>query len=279
MLQNLVRILQKTARRVLPLPVKYALSRCLKAQQACVLDRLLESYRRQPDGAMVSVQGFTVRITRGISMAVEYHDQFVQKIYHFSANRLDPRILDGGSHMGISILYFKSIYPAARITGFEPDPAIFGLLQENISTNQLDGVELVNAGLGTMAGTASFLPDGDQGGRVINADGTVKIRLVPLADYLAEPVDFLKLNIEGAEWDVLQVCEDRLRQVREMVIEYHHLPGLPRTLHNILTLLHRQRFDYLINDFDGATNGTVIPPFRLAPDSRYFLLIYAKRLD
>jgi hypothetical protein len=65
-----------------------------------------------------------------------------------------------------------------------------------------------------------------------------------------------------------------------MVIEYHHLPGLPRTLHDILSLLHRQRFEYLINHFDYETNPGVRPPFRLSPgSSRYYLLLYAKRLD
>ena len=33
---------------------------------------------------------------------------------------------------------------------------------------------------------------------------------VRLRDYLTEPVDFLKMNIEGAEWEVLEDTEDRL---------------------------------------------------------------------
>jgi Methyltransferase FkbM domain len=100
-----------------------------------------------------------------------------------------------------------------------------------------------------------------------------------LRDYLHEPVDFLKMNIEGAEYEVLADSEDRLRQIREMVIEYHHLPKLSRSLRQILILLHRQGFEYLINDFDSETNGGVQPPFRLTPESHYFLLVYAKRTD
>ena len=46
-------------------------------------------------------------------------------------------------------------------------------------------------------------------------------------DYLTEPVDFLKMNIEGVEWEVLADSEDLLRQVREIVIEYHHLSLQP----------------------------------------------------
>jgi len=87
------------------------------------------------------------------------------------------------------------------------------------------------------------------------------------------------MNIEGAECDVITECADKLRQVREIMIEYHHLPGLPRTLHQILTILHEQGFEYLINDFDPETNGGAKAPFVLAPATRYFVLIYARRLD
>ena len=64
-----------------------------------------------------------------------------------------------------------------------------------------------------------------------------------------------------------------------MVVEYHHLPGLPRTLHKILELLDRQGFEYLINDFDAETNPQSQPPFRIGATSRYFLLVYAQRKD
>lgn len=61
-----------------------------------------------------------------------------------------------------------------------------------------------------------------------------------------------------------------------MVIEYHHFPGIPRTLHKILALLARQGFEYLINDFGDW--DVLQPPFCLTPETRYCLLIYAKRL-
>jgi hypothetical protein len=99
-----------------------------------------------------------------------------------------------------------------------------------------------------------------------------------LRDYLAEPVDFLKMNVEGAEYDVLADSADCLRMIREMVVEYHHVPGLPRTLHKILALLDERGFEYLVNDFDPETNGAVEPPFRLRPETRYYLLIYARRM-
>jgi hypothetical protein len=106
-----------------------------------------------------------------------------------------------------------------------------------------------------------------------------EVDCVRLAGYLQEPVDFLKMNIEGAEWEVLSDSREGLRNVREMVIEYHHLPGCPRTLHRILSLLHEAGYDYLVHDFDGETSPFTKPPFRLDSSTSYYLLIYAKRLD
>ena len=102
---------------------------------------------------------------------------------------------------------------------------------------------------------------------------------VRLRDLLDEPVDLIKMNIEGAEHEAIAGAADRLRQARELFIEYHHLPGLPRTLHDILAILHDNGFEYLLYDFDRETNPAAQPPFHLSPETRMFLLIYARRID
>lgn len=234
----------------------------------------------------VRLVNHNILIHDGPSYYALYKDVFIKKIYHFEAQRPDPLILDCGSHIGGVILYFKRIYPRARIIGFEADPDVFPLLQENISHNNLTDVQLVRAALSAKEGTSSYYSDGGSGSCLaenlprddISMRTEWEVPSIRLRDYLTEPVDFLKINIEGAEWEVLADSEDRLPYVREMVIEYHHWPGLPRTLHKILDLLHRQGYEYLINDFDSATNSVVQPPFRLTPETRYFLLIYARRL-
>jgi FkbM family methyltransferase len=187
----------------------------------------------------------------------------------------------------MSILYFKHICPSSRIIGFEPDPAIFPYLQENVACNNLSNVKIVQAALACRKGMVPFYSDGKYGSYLANLLSTdiphgwekCDVQCVRLRDYLTETVDFMKMNIEGAEWEVLADSRDRLSYIREMVIEYHHTPGLPRTLHNILQLLHEQGFEYLINDFDSETNSGVRPPFRLTSDSRYYLLIYARQVD
>jgi hypothetical protein len=78
------------------------------------------------------------------------------------------------------------------------------------------------------------------------------------------------------QWD-FHKKKEWINSVGEIIIEYHHLPGLPRTLHEILALLHRNGFEYLVSDFDAGVNPATQPPFRIGAETRYFLLIYARR--
>jgi FkbM family methyltransferase len=241
----------------------------------------------QKAGAWLPCGPYRVRINDGPNFYMLCKDLFVRKLYHFEAATAEPRILDCGGNIGMSVLYFKQVYPGSRIVVFEPDPAIFPYLDDNVRHNQLDGVEVKHAALGKTEGTLAFYSDGLYGSclaehapaGIPNGWTRYDVPCVRLSTYLNEPVDMLKMNIEGAERDVINECAGVLRNVREIVIEYHHLPGLPRTLHEILSTLHEQGFEYLINDFDSETNPGVKAPFELTPESRYFLLIYARRID
>lgn len=211
---------------------------------------------------------------------MQYKDEFVQGIYSFQALRHDPLIIDAGSNVGMSILYFKHLYPHARVIGFEPDPAIFNILAENLSRNKITGVELVNAGLSAADGETCFTSDGQAGGQLV-ASGDVRVRMERLSRHLGVPVDFLKMNIEGAELDVLTEAAEKncLKNVRELVLEYHGWPREEQKLGKILNLLAEQGFRYLIHDFDAETCGASKPPFRLSADTTWFCLVYAKRSD
>lgn len=232
-----------------------------------------------------SLLAYTVRINDGPNFHVLKKDIFDRRIYDFDSDRNDPLILDCGSNIGMSILYFKHVYPEARIIAFEPDPTIVPFLKGNLKRNGLDDVTLIEAALSAEAGEGTLHSDGKYSSSLAShtspdslaENSSFNVPCVRLRDYLREPVDFLKMNIEGAEWAVLADSEDRLHNVEAMVIEYHHLPSLPKTLHKILALLDAHGFDYLINDFDAETNPKSQPPFRLNADTRYYLLIYARR--
>ena len=284
-------LLKAIAQRILPFKIRQNLRRVMNiannSRTNISLARLRKKLRTKKPNSLVQCINYTVLINDGPNYYTLYKYIVINRIYHFKAQRPDPLILDCGSNIGMSILYSKHTYPLARVIGFEPDPALFPYLHENVARNKLKDVQLVQAALSPQEGNMTFYSDGKHGSYLAEyvpgdiPEGWVeyKVPCVRLLDYLIEPIDFLKMNIEGAEWEVLADSESCLRQVREMVIEYHHLPGLPRTLHRILELLHRQGLEYLINSFDSKTNPGVGTPFCLYPNSRYYLLIYSRRID
>jgi len=280
--------LKSVARKVLPAGARHFLyhSGAWNWKENIRLARLYSRISPKPPGSWIDFEGLTVRINDAQNFFILCKDLFVHHVYRFESKRPDPRILDCGGNIGMSVLYFKHLYPSARITTFEPDPAIFPYLKDNIARNRLQYVGVVNAAVSGKEGTLAFFSDALYSSCLADLTQSpppgwtrYEVPCVRLSPYLNEQVDLLKMNIEGAECEVITECAGRLRQIREIIIEYHHLPGLERNLHRILTILNDQGFEYLINDLDPQTNPGSEPPFRLNKDSRYFLLIYARRLD
>jgi len=76
-----------------------------------------------------------------------FREIFIQQTYWFEADSYTPTIFDCGGNIGISVVYFKMLYPRARVVVFEPDPGAFPLLQKNIEKNALADVGLHLVGL------------------------------------------------------------------------------------------------------------------------------------
>jgi len=273
-------------RNATPVACRWCSRRGLRALVRCAQEFQLARLRYRMFAEPPSTPGiqrflhYTVRITDGPNFYMQYKDEFVRRIYHFDSQRRDPLIIDAGSNIGMSLLYFKHTYPQARVIAFEPDPTIFGILQENVTRNRLADVTLINAGLSAQAGKVTFTPDGSAGGHVGGGHAAIEVRMERLSGYLHEPVDFLKLNIEGEELPVLQEAADsgKLRQVRELVLEYHGWSGGEQQLGHILDLLDCHGYRYLVHDFDSETCSASKPPFRLTPSTTWFCLVYARRL-
>jgi FkbM family methyltransferase len=229
------------------------------------------------------LHGYHIEAQDLLSLYIENKDIFLKQIYGFTSPKTAPIIIDCGGFIGMSTLYFKKKYPDAKIINFEPDPKIFQILKRNIERNHLTNIELINSAVSKVDGYLTFDADGSDGGSLINKSSTninhIKVKSCRLSSYLNEPVDFLKMNIEGAEWDVFQEIEPVIHNVDQLVFEYHHFPDSEPQLHNILTLLHKNDFHYIINHFDYETNPAVKTPFKLSKDTTYFLIVYARRLD
>jgi FkbM family methyltransferase len=189
--------------------------------------------------------GRPLQVVDGLSFYHSYREIFQQEIYRFDTHHPAPRILDGGANIGLSVLYFKQLYPLAKITAFEPDDAVFRALKENLHSFQHPDVELVEAALWTAETTLSFYAEGADAGRVhYQHDGALprQVPAVRLASYLQQEVDMVKLDIEGAEVDVLVDCGAALQGVRHLFVEYHSFQDQPQRLDEMLTVLREAGF-------------------------------------
>ena len=204
------------------------------------------------------ISDLMIKFVDSASFLFMYHEIFEKEIYRFKAELNDPLIIDCGSNIGISVLYFKLLYSQAKIIAFEPDPDIFKILKENCTNHKLTDVDLINNAVWDSETVLDFYAEGSDGGRIATISDTdkyVRVPTVRLKDYLSKDnIDFLKVDIEGAELRVIEDCKDVLKNVKLIFIEYHSFVDQPQDIDRILSILKDSGFRLHINS-PGLTSG------------------------
>jgi len=210
--------------------------------------RARAALRRRPrfQETRIRLGGYDLLVPDAASLLSSWEEIFLKQVYDFPANGPQPRILDLGANIGLSILYFKRRFPNAVITAFEADPEIFRYLECNLRANgAADKVTLINRAVWDRDETLSFWSEGADGGRIEQSAGrpTKALQAVDIAGALAgQKFDFIKMDIEGAEARVLPRCTELLRDPGAIFIEYHSRPGEPEALPDILGQLRAAGF-------------------------------------
>lgn len=181
-----------------------------------------------------------------------FEELFQSEMYKFKASRPNPNIIDCGANLGMSVIYFKELYPEASIIAFEADDYIFGFLEKNIKSFGYKDVQLINKAVWHCDDTQSFIVEGGAGGRIENEtiNGKYKkVQTTSLKKFLkGRKIDFLKIDIEGAEYEVIKDCEDELKNIDFLFIEYHSMANKEQNLHNILEIVQNAGFKYHIKE-------------------------------
>lgn len=206
------------------------------------LKRLKRLPRMQP--AVTNIMGWPFHIMDGGSFAHSYRTFFRRRIYSFEVAHECPYIIDCGANIGVSVAWWKRIYPNSRVLAFEADPDIFQVLKKNCG--HLPDVKLVNAAVWNREGEASFLAKGGEGGHLaLFSDHKVASTVAPcvrLRTFLTEKCDFLKMDIEGAEVEVIRDSVDSLHNVSRMFVEYHSFTSRKQFLGETLSNLENAGF-------------------------------------
>ncbi|MDD5570031.1 MAG: FkbM family methyltransferase [Bacteroidales bacterium] len=187
------------------------------------------------------ILGNEISMVDSASFLFLYNEIFEKEIYKFPSGSKKPKILDCGANIGLSVIYFKKLFPDARITAFEPDPLIFKILKNNIDSFNFNDVELIQKGLSNNEGECFFHQEGADSGKIINenydCNSKIKIKTTRLKNYLSEPIDLLKIDIEGMETEVIADSKDLLYNVKYIFVEYHSFRNQKQTLHILIGIL------------------------------------------
>ena len=218
--------------------------------------RIIFIKRLNPNNRIVNVAGYNMQYPMYGSFWVLFKEIFVYQEYLFNTESRRPFIIDCGSNIGMSILYFKLIYPNSDIVAFEPDEKAFMYLKNNMETNNFNSVIINQKALSKSEGEIDFYYDIENPGSLRMSSirerlpkSKRKVKSVQLSTYITKNVDFLKMDIEGAELGVIEELSDagKLHYIKQMVIEYHHhLIGEDDVLSKMLRLLENSEFGYQI---------------------------------
>lgn len=172
---------------------------------------------------------------------------FLEEIYNQPLPQ-NAYVIDCGAHIGLSVVYIKKICPSAEILAFEPDKSNFALLEKNIKSFELNNVELKQQAVYIQNAPLSFQQDGTMGSKLVQGTMEATVDGVRLKDFVNRKVDFLKLDIEGAEYAVLKDLGDQLSLVNNLFIEYHGTFSQSDELVEIFDLLRQNSFQFYIKE-------------------------------
>ncbi len=186
------------------------------------------------------------------TFAFLFREVFIEETYAGFDER-PAHIIDCGSNIGMSILFFKTLWPDCRITGIEASPGNFSILAQNI--DGMEGVKILNRAVSSDQSTTVAFYEGLNPSMASTnpvrskSNNAIMVDTVRLSELITDHVDLLKMDVEGSETGAFVDLETsgKLAMVKRMLIEYHHQlsPETP-PLSQFLSRLERWGFDYEI---------------------------------
>lgn len=204
---------------------------------------------------------------------------FGQRLYNFRCDTTAPVILDCGAHIGLASLFFKERFPAARIKAFEADADLAEICRDNFASFSASDIETVHAAVWTHEDGVDFSHTHDDAGHVsaVPNSQTVSVPSVRLRSLLEQPVDLLKLDVEGAEFALFEDCGERLSAARHIVMEVHAMTETQAKIGPLLKQLEDLGFRYVLGDLHQATwlPTAAAPPFEHCKTDRFIVTVFA----
>ena len=142
-------------------------------------------------------------------------------------------IVDIGAGLGDFTIYAAHQHPNSRVLGLEPFPESFELLKGNLALNQIEHVTAVPIAIGKENGTTQLATTGAAVQHTTSLEDVapedahfIPVKTMTLAtlfeEYAITQCDFLKMDCEGGEYDILLHADDEtVRKIKHIAMEYH----------------------------------------------------------
>lgn len=165
----------------------------------------------------------------------------------------DDVIIDIGAHIGLFTTYVSQYCKRGRIFSYEPIKENFELLNENIRSNNLMNVNSNNIAISDKNGIRKIFLSNDESGHSFYANGDkyVEVNTITLNEIIEQndiqKCNFLKLDCEGAEFEILKgLSEKHYDKIEKICLEYHLNSNDSKKLIELKSKL--KKMHYLIRD-------------------------------
>jgi FkbM family methyltransferase len=185
-----------------------------------------------------------------LSVLWQYKEIVLENGYHLDSLSPEVVILDCGANVGMSIVQFAHRFPKNPILAFEANPQIAELLKTNLLINNISSCEVVEKAvwIHSEGVEMSITPD-DASSTSIKG---LQTQLIPSVDFneilqnLKAPA-IMKMDIEGAEMNVLPHCSGSMQKLQHIFMEYHAYYNQPQDMDILLKTLSANGFRYTIS--------------------------------
>jgi FkbM family methyltransferase len=188
----------------------------------------------------------------------------------YLAPREGEVVLDVGAYCGLSVLSFAhAVGPTGKVIAFEPDPRNFEALKMNIAESGTKNVVMENMAMAGNAGKLLFSSEGNMGSAIVAKEtergAVIEVECTTLRDvverYQLKKVGAVKLDIEGAEYGVIENSVDVIKNIgARWAVELHYDPvkKLPVDVGRVRSIFDRLGYlTFLQQDGDTAAAPTL----------------------
>lgn len=135
-------------------------------------------------------------------------------------------VVDVGANIGDFTVQAARLAPKGRVYAIEPVPEHCRIIHEQIALNGVSNAEVLESALGAGEGELDLYVAGNLSSSNWGEGKPVRVPLTTLEGvmkrYGLTRIDVLKMDCEGAEWDIFPASEHLLPQISQICMEYHN---------------------------------------------------------